>query len=314
MKKPVIGISSCLVGQAVRHDGGHKHFKFATGELSQFFELRAYCPEVASGLATPRPALRLNRHEGEIRVQHSQDASIDVTEQISNSANKACLTFDDLSGYILKKDSPSCGMERVRIYSSSGMPERNGRGVFAKALMESYPNLPVEEEGRLMDPSLRESFIERVKVYSRWQTLVDGGLTPARLMHFHARHKFSLLSRDEVIYRDMGPLIASVRVGNIEAVAKEYIARLMEAMRKPANFKRHTNVLMHLMGYFKTVLSSEEKREFIELLHEYRSGLVPLVVPVTMLKHYLLRMPDSYLAEQTYFDPYPKALGLRNSI
>lgn len=314
MKKPIIGISSCLVGQEVRHDGGHKHFRFATGELAQFFELRSYCPEVASGLATPRPALRLNRQDGEIRVQHSQDSSIDVTAQITNSANKACLSLGDLSGYILKKDSPSCGMERVRIYSSSGMPEKNGRGVFAKALVEAFPNLPVEEEGRLMDPPLRESFIERVKVYARWQTLVNDGLTPSRLMHFHARHKFSLLSRDEVIYRDMGPLIASVNIGNIEAVAKEYIANIMKALKKPSNSKRHTNVLMHLMGYFKAALSTEEKQEFIELLDEYRTGLIPLVVPVTMLKHYLRRLPDSYLAEQTYFNPYPKALGLRNSI
>ena len=314
MKKPVIGISSCLVGHAVRHDGGHKNFRFATGKLSQFFELRAFCPEVASGLGTPRPALRLNRHEGEIRIQQSQDSSIDVTAQIQKSAKQACLSFDDLSGYILKKDSPSCGMERVRIYSSSGMPERNGRGLFAQALMEAFPHLPVEEEGRLSDPFLRESFVERVYVYSRWQALVNKGLTPSRLMRFHARHKFSLLSRDEVIYRAMGPLIARASAGNLKTVADEYIANLMAALKKPANCKRHTNVLMHLMGYFKTVLSAEEKQEFVELLGEYRTGLIPLVVPVTMLKHYLRRAPDSYLAEQTYFDPYPKAMGLRNNI
>jgi uncharacterized protein YbgA (DUF1722 family)/uncharacterized protein YbbK (DUF523 family) len=314
MKKPVIGISSCLVGHEVRHDGGHKHFRFATGELSQFFELRPFCPEVASGLGTPRPALRLNRHKGEIRVQQSQDASIDVTVQIRKSAKRACRSFDDLSGYILKKDSPSCGMERVRIYSSSGMPEKNGRGLFAQELMEAFPLLPVEEEGRLSDPFLRESFIERVYVYSSWKALLNKGLTPSSLMRFHARHKFSLLSRDEVIYRAMGPLIARASAGNLKAVADEYMANLMVALKKPANCKRHTNVLMHLMGYFKTVLSAEEKQEFVELLNEYRLGLIPLVVPVTMLKHYLRRTPDSYLVDQTYFDPYPKAMGLRNSI
>lgn len=314
MNKPVIGISSCLLGQEVRHDGGHKHFKFATGELSQFFDLRGFCPEVASGLGTPRPALRLNRHKGEIRVQQSQDASIDVTARIKKSAKQACLSFDDLSGYILKKDSPSCGMERVRIYTSKGMPERNGRGLFAQELMKAFPNIPVEEEGRLSDPFLRESFVERVYVYSRWQALVNKGLNPCRLMRFHAQHKFSLLSRDEAIYRAMGPLIAGASTRNLKAVADEYIASLMTALKKPANCKRHTNVLMHLMGYFKTVLSTEEKQEFVEILDEYRSGLIPLVVPVTMLKHYLLRKPDAFLTEQTYFDPYPRAMGLRNTI
>ena len=314
MQKPVIGISSCLLGQAVRHDGGHKQCGLVTRELAQFFDTRPFCPEVASGLGVPRPALRLTRKGDEIRVQESQNVAIDVTSELERVSASACRSFADLSGYIVKKDSPSCGMERVRVYSESGMPERNGQGVFTRILMQAYPCLPVEEEGRLNDPALRESFIERVFVYRRWQELQRQGLSPASLMRFHARHKFSLLSRDESVYRVMGPLVASARRDNVEQVAERYIHQLMRALKKPASRKRHTNVLMHLMGYFKEVLSADEKREMLELLDQYRAGEVPLVVPLTLLKHHLRRAPDPYLTQQTYFEPYPRELGLRNGI
>lgn len=314
MPKPVIGISSCLLGHEVRHDGGHKQSGLVTRELSRFFDMRPYCPEVASGLGIPRPALRLNRLQGEIRIQESHDASVDVTPAIEHSAETACQSFADLSGYIVKKDSPSCGMERVRIYSKSGIPERNGQGVFTRILMQTFPCLPVEEEGRLNDAALRESFIERVFVYGRWQQLQREGLTLAKLMQFHARHKFSLLSRDESVYRAMGPLVAGAYQDNLECIAEQYIERLMQALKKPASRKRHSNVLMHLLGYFKEVLSRDEKREMLEILDQYRAGVVPLVVPLTLLQHHLRRAPDPYLEQQTYFDPYPRELGLRNDI
>ena len=314
MRKPLIGISACLLGDAVRHDGGHKHYRYVTGELAQFFEFRPFCPEVASGLGVPRPALRLNMRDGAVRLQESQNPRHDHTQRLKRTALEACDTLGELSGYILKKDSPSCGMERVRVYSGSGMPEKNGRGLFAAQLLETFPQLPVEEEGRLSDLALRESFIERVFVYSRWQGLLREGLTPAGLMQFHARHKFSLLSRDESVYRELGPMVAGVCKTNLDSVAEAYIENLMQALKRPASRKRHCNVLMHLMGYFKTELSAEEKRELLQILEEYRLGMVPLVVPITLLKHYLRRLPNPYLLGQTYLDPYPREMRLRNAI
>jgi uncharacterized protein YbgA (DUF1722 family) len=205
-------------------------------------------------------------------------------------------------------------MERVRIYNEKGIPEKNGSGLFAARLMEAHPNLPIEEEGRLMDPVLRENFIERVFVYYRWQKLLRTGLTVKDLMEFHASHKFNLLAHNESIYRELGPLVAQATPKNLETIAEQYINMLMKGMKKPATRKRHTNVLMHVMGFLKNALSSDDKQELLDILEQYRLGRVPLIVPITLLRHHLRREPHPYIEKQYYMKPYPEELMLRNSL
>jgi uncharacterized protein YbgA (DUF1722 family)/uncharacterized protein YbbK (DUF523 family) len=314
MSKIEIGISSCLLGQEVRHDGGHKRNAWILNTLSSYFDFRPLCPELAIGMGVPRPTIRLIKQDNVIRLVGSKDTDLDVTDEMNRFSDQAVSGLDDLSGYILKKDSPSCGMERVRIYNEKGIPEKNGSGLFAARLMEAHPNLPIEEEGRLMDPVLRENFIERVFVYYRWQKLLHNGLTVKDLMEFHASHKFNLLAHNESIYRELGPLVAQATPENLETIAEQYINMLMKGMKKPATRKRHTNVLMHVMGFLKNALSSDDKQELLDILEQYRLGRVPLIVPITLLRHHLRREPHPYIEKQYYMKPYPEELMLRNSL
>jgi uncharacterized protein YbgA (DUF1722 family)/uncharacterized protein YbbK (DUF523 family) len=314
MSKIEIGISSCLLGQEVRHDGGHKRNAWILNTLSSYFDFRPLCPELAIGMGVPRPTIRLIKQDNVIRLVGSKDTNLDVTDEMNRFSDQAVSGLDDLSGYILKKDSPSCGMERVRIYNEKGIPEKNGSGLFAARLMEAHPNLPIEEEGRLMDPVLRENFIERVFVYYRWQKLLHNGLTVKDLMEFHASHKFNLLAHNESIYRELGPLVAQATPENLETIAEQYINMLMKGMKKPATRKRHTNVLMHVMGFLKNALSSDDKQELLDILEQYRLGRVPLIVPITLLRHHLRREPHPYIEKQYYMKPYPEELMLRNSL
>ena len=314
MSKIEIGISSCLLGQEVRHDGGHKRNAWILNTLSNYFEFRPLCPELAIGMGVPRPTIRLIKQENVIRLVGSKDTDLDVTDEMNRFSNQAISSMDELSGYILKKDSPSCGMERVRVYNEKGIPEKNGSGLFAARLMEAHPNLPIEEEGRLMDPVLRENFIERVFVYYRWKKLLHTGLTVKDLMEFHASHKFNLLAHNESIYRELGPLVAQATPENLETIAEQYINMLMKGMKKPATRKRHTNVLMHVMGFLKNALSSDDKQELLDILEQYREGRVPLIVPITLLRHHLRREPHPYIERQFYMKPYPEELMLRNSL
>jgi len=309
-----IGISSCLLGEEVRYDGGHKRNIYVTGTLSQYFEFKAICPEMAIGLGVPRPTIRQVDMGQGVRVTGVADTSLDVTDKLRSFSQEACGNLQDISGYILKKDSPSCGMERVRVYNSSDMPEKRGRGIFADALMQAHPNLPVEEEGRLMDPLLRENFIERVFIYFRWQQLINSRLTAQKLIEFHTRHKFNLLAHDEPVYRQLGRMVAELDDNNLQALANNYIDMLMSGLKKPASRKRHTNVLMHIMGFFKNQLSAEDKQEMLDILDAYRLGRVPLIVPITMLRHHLRRNPHPYIEQQYYMNPYPEELMLRNSL
>jgi uncharacterized protein YbgA (DUF1722 family)/uncharacterized protein YbbK (DUF523 family) len=314
MSKIEIGISSCLLGQEVRHDGGHKRNAWILNTLSSYFDFRPLCPELAIGMGVPRPTIRLIKQDNVIRLVGSKDTNLDVTDEMNRFSDQAVSGLDDLSGYILKKDSPSCGMERVRIYNEKGIPEKNGSGLFAARLMEAHPNLPIEEEGRLMDPVLRENFIERVFVYYRWQKLLHNGLTVKDLMEFHASHKFNLLAHNESIYRELGPLVAQATPENLETIVEQYINMLMKGMKKPATRKRHTNVLMHVMGFLKNALSSDDKQELLDILEQYRLGRVPLIVPITLLRHHLRREPHPYIEKQYYMKPYPEELMLRNSL
>ena len=205
-------------------------------------------------------------------------------------------------------------MERVRVYNTNEMPEKRGRGIYAEALINALPTLPVEEEGRLMDPVLRENFIERVFIYYRWQQLLSSGLTANKLVEFHTQHKFNLLAHDETTYRQLGRMVAELNKDNLQAVANNYLDLLMTGLKQPATRKRHTNVLMHVMGFFKNQLSGDDKQEMLELLEAYRIGQLPLIVPITMLKHHLRRFPHPYIEQQYYMNPYPEELMLRNSL
>ena len=314
MHKIQIGISSCLLGEEVRYDGGHKRNVYVTGTLSRYFDFKATCPEMAIGLGVPRPTIRLVDMGSGIRVVGVNDASLDVTDKLRAFSEDATARLQRISGYILKKDSPSCGMERVRVYNSNEMPEKRGRGIFAETLINALPTLPVEEEGRLMDPVLRENFIERVFIYYRWQQLISSGLTANKLIEFHTQHKFNLLAHDETTYRQLGRMVAELNKDNLQAVANNYLDLLMTGLKKPATRKRHTNVLMHVMGFFKNQLSGDDKQEMLELLEAYRIGQLPLIVPITMLKHHLRRFPHPYIEQQYYMSPYPEELMLRNSL
>jgi uncharacterized protein YbgA (DUF1722 family)/uncharacterized protein YbbK (DUF523 family) len=314
MSKIQIGISSCLLGQEVRHDGGHKRNGYVLNTLSNYFEFRPLCPEMAIGMGVPRPPIRLVKNKGEIRLVGSRDSSLDVTDDMSRFSKQLVDQLDDISGYILKKDSPSCGMTRVRIYNENGQPEKNGSGLFAGHLMKARPCLPVEEEGRLMDPVLRENFLERVFVYYRWQKLRAEGLNVRGLMDFHACHKFNLLAHNESIYRELGPLVATANTDNLDEIAEQYLKLLMQGMKKPTTRKRHTNVLMHVMGFLKDALNSDDKQELLDILDQYRQGLVPLIVPITLLKHHLRKAPQPYIERQFYMNPYPEELMLRNNL
>jgi uncharacterized protein YbgA (DUF1722 family)/uncharacterized protein YbbK (DUF523 family) len=313
IEKIPIAISSCLLGQAVRYDGGHKHNAYLTETLGRYFDYTGFCPEVAIGLGIPRPAIQLVRIDDKLCVRGVNDPQLDVTAQLQAYANASVAMLAGYCGYIFKRASPSCGMECVKVYENGHLAGTD-RGIYAAEIMQALPALPVEEEGRLMDPALRENFIERVFVYHRWQQFKRRGLSAAGLVEFHTRHKFSLLAHDETVYRELGQRLAEAGRADLEMLASEYVQRLMQALAKPATRKTHTNVLMHIMGYIKQDLTAEDKQELLQILDKYRLGQVPLLVPVTLLKHYLRHYSDEYIGQQVYLNPHPDELMLRNSL
>ena len=310
-----IGVSSCLLGNEVRFDGSHKYNSYINLTLSKYLEFHPFCPEVAIGLGTPRPPIRLIKTHTGVHAVGVKDPELDVTDRLERYG---ITTREKLEkkfyGFIFKSKSPSCGMERVKVYGSRGAAQSNGTGIFAAAILSGLPDLPVEEEGRLMDPVIRENFIERVFCYSRWHDMTALGLTAARLIDFHTRHKFVLLSHDETAYRELGKIIAHCGKRNIDSIATTYLQQFMAAMKKKATKRRHTNVLMHIAGFFKKDLDADDKKELQEVIHAYRTEEVPLIVPITLLKHYLRKFPNEYIAGQYYIQPHPKELMLRNHI
>ena len=315
-----IGISACLLGQEVRFDGGHKRDPFLTDTLGAQVEFVSVCPEVEMGLGTPRETLRLVRVDdasSPLRMVTTRTA-IDHTDGMSRWATKRLeqLTRDepDLCGYVLKKDSPSCGMERVKTYSAGGISERNGRGLFAAALMGRFPNLPVEEEGRLNDPRLRENFIERVFAYRRLKDLFAGNWSLGALVAFHTAHKMTLLAHSTTRYTELGQLVARGREMPRRELREAYESAFMATLKIVATNRRHTNVLSHMSGHLKKQLDSDSKRELIRTIDEYRLGLVPLIVPLTLLRHHVRVHSVAYLANQTYLEPHPRELMLRNHV
>jgi len=310
-----IGISSCLLGEQVRYDGGHKRDRFVTEQLAPYLRFIPLCPEVGSGMSTPRPPIRLVGDPSDPRVVGVNDPELDVTAQLRTYSENALASLTGISGYILKKDSPSCGMKRVKVYPpSGGSARRLGSGIFAHTLMSRLPNLPVEDEGRLNDPVLRENFITRVYVYRDWQRLAQAGMTAAGLIDFHARHKYLVMAHSQAAYKRLGRLLSNLPRHAVASASSAYFSELMSALRRPVNRKGHTNVLQHIMGYLKRNIDSHDKLELGESIERYRQGEIPLVVPITLFRHYFRLHPDPYIARQVYLQPHPDKLGLRNNL
>lgn len=308
-----VGVSSCLLGERVRFDSGHKKDKFIKDTLSDYFTLEPFCPEVNIGMTIPREPIRLIATENQTRCVGTKDANLDVTDKLEASAEKQKEWHATLSGYILKKDSPSCGMERVKVYSK-GAPSRTGVGIYANRMMKNFPHLPVEEEGRLNDPRLRENFIQHVYIYSRWQALASSGITIAKLQIFHARHKYIFMSHNQLQAKKLGALLAQVNSNNLEESAAAYLDEMTTTLRIVPTRKGHTNTLQHLQGYLKKVLTTDDRQELASNIQQYRNGYVPLIVPMTLLRHHFRCNPNNYIDQSHYLQPHPKELMLLNSL
>ncbi|MFZ5655286.1 MAG: YbgA family protein [Pseudomonadota bacterium] len=304
-----IGVSSCLLGEPVRHDGGHKRNDYILETLGRYFDLQPFCPEVAAGLGVPRPPVRLVQTAAGVRARGVHDPELDVTERLRDAAAARRGWHAGLCGYLLKKDSPSCGMAGVRRYAEGrDQPTGDGVGLYAERLMADFPLLPVEEEERLMDPGLRESFVRRVHVLWRWRQATAGGLSARVLTGFHARYKLILMSHDQDRARELGRLAAAG--GDLAASAAAYIRCVMETLKKPATRGNHANVLQHIQGHLKRELDADDRAELVEVIEAYRLGRVPLIVPITLLRHHFRRAPDPFIANSWYLDPYPGELAL----
>lgn len=313
--KPKIGISACLLGEKVRFDGGHKRDRFLTDLFGKFVDWVAVCPEMEVGMGVPRETVRLVGTPSHVKMIAEKSGREWTTEMQQFSAKRISqLGGQELSGYILKKSSPSCGMERVKLYSHGAPPSRLGRGLFAAAVMERLPLLPVEEEGRLNDLALRENFIERVFAYRRWQDTLAASRSVNALIEFHTRHKFFLLAHSEPHYRRLGQIVAKANKSRLAQAYDDYGRLFMEGLAHHATAKTHTNVLDHMMGYFSKELSAPERQELVGLIHDYRHQLIPLIVPITLIRHYTQKYRVGYLEGQVYLEPSPKELMLRNHV
>ncbi|SES80128.1 YbgA family protein [Thorsellia anophelis] len=308
-----IGISSCLLGKSVRFDGGHKGFAFAMKALSEYVEYIDVCPEMGIGLPTPRPALRLTMINNQVRMTLSQDTTKDFTQKMTDFATNQFEQFPVLAGYIVCAKSPSCGLERVRLYHpNDNSNQKIGVGIYTSQLLKHYPWLPVEEDGRLNDPIIRENFVGRIFALHELESLMRSGITKGKLVAFHTQYKLILLSHNQADYRTLGKKIAQLsNTDKLERFYEEYRTLLMQTMSKIATRKNHTNVLMHIQGYFKKHLNRDEKAELANIIERYRKGMLPLLAPLTLLMHYARQYDERYLLSQRYFEPYPESLRLR---
>jgi len=308
-----IGISACVLGQKVRFDGGHKLSEFCRQVVAPLVEFVPFCPEMALGMPAPRPAIRLVKQDsGDIRLLNNKDSSLDYTDAMKALSQRQCAGMADFSGYIVCAKSPTCGMERVRLVDPRGMQlGKVATGVFTQELQKAWPWLPIEEDGRLHDPGLLESFMTRVYALAAWQQLMASGFSVSKLIQFHSQYKFIVLAHNPTAYRELGRLVAQPKLFSPDELSRRYLMDFMHALKQVATRKTHANVLMHLQGFFKKLLPSEARQELSELIHQYRLGHAPLLAPLTLLKHYLRLHPNDYVAAQRYFEPFPRQMGLR---
>ncbi|MGB9700173.1 MAG: YbgA family protein [Thermodesulfobacteriota bacterium] len=315
MGKIKLGISACLLGENVRYDGGHKLDRFLRDTLGQYVEYFPVCPEVECGLPVPRESMHLEGNPDSPRLVTSQIKQ-DMTQRMVSWAKKRVweLEKENLCGFIFKSDSPSSGMDRVKVYNNKNMPIKKGIGIFAKIFMEHFPLLPVEDEGRLHDPKLRENFIERIFTLKRWREVLEKKPTLGNLLKFHSQHKYLILAHSPKHEQTMGQLVARAKRTSLSEAYRQYQILLMEALRIKATPNKNANVLMHMLGFFKEQLSSAEKQELLEIIENYRREYIPLIVPVTLIKHFVSKYNEPYLKEQVYLNPHPLELQLRNHV
>ncbi|MBZ9781754.1 DUF523 and DUF1722 domain-containing protein [Pseudomonas sp. REP124] len=312
--KPKIAISACLMGAEVRYNGGHKASRLCSQTLTDYFDFVPVCPEVAIGLGIPREPIRLVGDADQPEAVGTVNPELNVTRSLAEYGQHMASELDDICGYIFMQKSPSCGLERVKVYHANGAPHGSGQGIYAQAFCAQHPDLPVEEDGRLNDPVLRENFLTRVFAYHAWQQLLQEGLSRRGLTDFHARYKYQLMAHNPEQYKALGKLLGSMGDTDPQILGPRYFSELMTALKRCATRGTHTNVLQHISGYLREAISAEDKQEVQHVIGQYRHGIVPLVVPLTLLKHHFRQHPDPYIAQQVYLQPHPENLSLRNAI
>lgn len=315
MEKIKLGISTCLLGENVRYDGGHKLDRFLTDTLRQYVEYVPVCPEVECGLGVPRESMHLEGNPDFPRLVTIRTKQ-DMTDCMVQWSRKRVseLEKEDLCGFVFKSDSPSSGMERIKIYNEKGIPVKKGVGIFARIFMDHFSLLPVEDEGRLHDPELRENFIERIFALKRWREVLGKKESRGNVVDFHTKHKLLVLSHSPKHYQMMGKLVAQAKNLPLKELYHEYQTLLMESLGLKITPKKNANVLQHMMGYFKEQLSSDEKQELLEVIDLYRKEIIPLIVPITLINHYVRKYDQPYLKKQIYLNPHPLELQLRNHV
>jgi uncharacterized protein YbgA (DUF1722 family)/uncharacterized protein YbbK (DUF523 family) len=314
-ERPLLGIGSCLAGNEVRYNGQSKAANVHVRALCETFEARAFCPEMGIGMGVPRPPIHLVGDEDRVRVVDVETHQNDYTDKIRGFAQTVLSLAPDLCGYILVKGSPSCGFDRVKRFNDKGnVVALDQRGMFTSALAELDPLLPLEDDGRLNDPPLRESFVTRVVAYHEWKQLVADGLSAKAIVEFWSRYKYLVMAHHVPSYKALGPMVASIGKVDLDSAAAEFIATMMEALTRRATRRSHSNVLFHLSGYLKRSVSGPERQRLAELIDQYRQGLVPLVVPITMLRHHFANNPNAYIEQQAFLEPYPDHLKVRNLV
>jgi len=312
---PLLGVSACLLGKEVRFDGGHKKNNFILSSLAKHINFKSICPEMEAGFGLPRPTMQLRQVDKEIRLVFSKNPETDVTDQLVNYSKEKVTELDHLDGFIFKKDSPSCGAFRVGVViHKDGFRNKEGVGLFAKEFMKRYPLIPVEEEGRLNDAALCENFFERVYAYRRWKKIANADKNVHGLIEFHASHKLMLMARGSHFYQELGRLVAGTTTKDLMQKREVYISRFMEVMKITTHRGRQVNVLQHIMGYLKESITSDDKQELLSVFEAYRQRQLPLVTPVTLLRHHLRVHPQGYIAKQHYLEPCPEQLALRSAL
>jgi len=318
INKPIIAVSSCLLGNNVRFDGGHKKNSLISDILPEFMNIQCICPEKGIGLPSPRPAIRLQKIKGKTRLVQSNDHSIDITDKMNSYSSSITEKLSEIDGFILKKGSPTCGAWRVPIVvNDKGYRTYDGTGVFTKKLFENYPWIPVEEEGRLKDPHLCENFFERVYALRRWHDIQEPEKNLKAFIEFHSKHKLMLMARNHHQYQKLGQWVAGTNISNLKERRIKYIIMFMDTLKLRTSKGKNVNVLLHIMGYLKKKLQPNDKQELINIFEAYRSNQMPLITPLTLLKHHLRRYPSNYIMQQHYLDPCPSSsalLALRTSV
>ncbi|NDV18196.1 DUF1722 domain-containing protein [Pseudodesulfovibrio sp. JC047] len=310
-----LGIARCLLGEKVRYDGSQKLDRYLRDTLGHYVEWVPICPEVETGMSVPREAVRLVGDRDAPRLV-GRSSGKDWTNAMRKWGGKRLkkLETEDICGYIFKYGSPSNGMSRIKVYNEKGMPRHDGTGLWAAMVMRRFPQLPFEDDGRLHDPRLRENFIARIFTLKRWREAMTAASGPGNLVDFHTRHKMLIMAHNITLYRAMGKLVAQAGTADIDTLGAQYFSLLFKALSYKQTTKKNVNVLQHAMGYFKKELSAAEKRELLDIISQYHRGLVPLVVPITLINHYVSKYEKTYLALQHYLRPYPAELMLRNQV